>query len=103
MLRLSRSSAASFKSQHPSTMITWIKNHPAQTAAVALSLSLAASTVELYRAHSSSLLSLENRFGSPASASAFVAPDSDSEFLDTALRGPQSPGTWKVSSPNAPR
>jgi hypothetical protein len=34
-------------------MMTWIKNHPAQTAVAALSLSLAASTVELYREHAS--------------------------------------------------
>jgi hypothetical protein len=84
-------------------MMTWIKNHPAQTAAVALSISLAASTVELYQAHSTSVRSLDNRSGFPAAASAFVAPKSESAFLDTALHAAQSPGIWKVNSPTAPR
>ena len=56
-------------------MLTWIKNHPAQTAVVALSFSLAASSVELYRERSSTRLSKGAHDSRPPAAGQIAAAE----------------------------
>ena len=83
-------------------MLTWIKTHPAQAAVVALSFSLTASSLELYRESSSIRLNKGTLDPRPTTAAPIQAPEYNPAPLDHALAAAQSPRAWN-SEPDAGR
>src|SRR5687768_3707941 len=73
-------------------MMTWIKTHPAQTAVIALSISLSASTVELYREHASSRLPAP---GTDVASALETKVQIDTE-VDHALLSARAPQPWAL-------
>ena len=74
-------------------MMHWIKSHPGQAAVVALSISLAISSVQLYRESTQALPRGAEKVHPPETSSAF---DSDHSTLDRAIGSAREPGSWQA-------
>jgi hypothetical protein len=82
-------------------MITWIKTHPAQTAVVALSISLAASSAKLYHEYSTAALQLVPAQANPSSAQIAASPEE--ARLNEAIRAAEAAKPWVTEATTAPR
>ena len=74
---------------HP--MMHWIKSHPGQAAVVALSISLAISSVQLYRESTEALPRAREKVQTPEASSVVSA---DQSPVDRAISSAREPGMW---------